>query len=427
MKVFHILPPTNTKMEMPFSNWDLASEAYLRSKGKDVDIYRGKFFDSAVFAHQVQRSKPDILYMTCIWTNMHYCFVLAELVKKIDSHIYIVVGGSPVTAIHKVILERVPWVDAVIRGEVEETLIETIDCLEERKRHAHLANVRGLSYRSSGKILVNENRPFIKDLDSLPLPPKNMLKRYERSMGVFFPETGRGCPNSCSFCDVVDAWKRRVRKKSIDRTIEEIIYFKKHAKARKFFFRDPIFTVNRSKVVAFCQSLIRNNVNIKWEVDTNLNCVDRDLLMIMKEAGCTGIVYGVESLSDRVLELTGKGFSSKLAVDVLKMTRQLGLRTDYCIVLGLPGETEKTLAETFCRIKKLGIYCHPSGVDLFQLFPGSRIYKKMEQQGLISDEMWFNDPQGMDLFRKRFYSAEFQMTLAFYQQEICRLYRLERS
>ena len=88
-----MLPPMSMNMEKLFSNGNLASEAYLRSKGRDVDIYQGESFDIAVFAEQIRRSRPDILYMTCLWRNMHYCFVLAELVKKIDKNIYIIVGG----------------------------------------------------------------------------------------------------------------------------------------------------------------------------------------------------------------------------------------------------------------------------------------------------------------------------------------------
>lgn len=432
MKIFLIYPPIRPKMEMQISMGCLALEAYLRPKGREVDVYRGEFFDITVFAEQIRRSKSDILGMTCDCSNMDYCFTLAETVKQIDKTIFIILGGPQATFLHKLILERIPWIDAVVRGEGEETFAETVDRCEERKESVDLIKVKGLSYRSDGEIIVNEDRPVIRDLDLLPLPEKNMVKRYARlheniSVGkkLFFLETGRGCPYACYFCNDVGVWKRVVRQKSVERIVEEIIFFKKYGKAGKILLRENTFTLNRLRVIALCQSLIRNKVNIEWEAETRVDCVDKDLLMIMKEAGCRRIGYGVESLSDTMLKLMGKGFTSRLAMNVLEETQRLGFRQDYNILLGFPGETEKTLAETFSRIKKLGRYGHPSGVNLFQFHPGSRLYVKMKQQGLISDEMWFNDARGMAEFSKKFHSADFQQTLSFYEQEIRRLRRLE--
>ncbi|MBF0504805.1 MAG: B12-binding domain-containing radical SAM protein [Candidatus Omnitrophica bacterium] len=428
MKVFLICPPIRPKMKMDLSSGCLALEAYLRSKERKVDVYRGEVFDTDVFVKQVKSSRPDILGMTCDCLNMDYCFALAKIVKKITKNIYIVLGGPQATFLDRLILERIPWIDAVIRGEGEETLAEIVDRCEDSEGSVDLTKVQGLSYRNNQEVLVNDDRSLIKDLDRLPLPQKDMTQRYVGFDGhtpadekLFFVETGRGCSSSCQFCNDVGVWQRKPRQKSVERIIKEVNFFKEHGKAKKFFFRENTFTADRSRTMSFCQHLIRHKVDIEWECGTRVDAVDKNLLKTMKEAGCRSINYGVESLSDPILKAMNKGFSSSLAMNVIRETHRAGIMPDYNIILGYPGETEGTLAETFHRIEELGIYGHPDGVQEFRLVSGSRIYMKMKKLGLVSDDVWFNGCGGVYDFCKKYYPVHFQNRLSFYEQEIRKL------
>lgn len=424
MKTLLVLPPS--AFERGWANFCLRMdisclEGFLKMKGRDVVVYDEKYLDVVKLKGMIKRVKPDFLIMSCDFRTADMLVKVARLVKKLNADIRVVLSGPHPTFFHKMILEEFSWVDIVIRGETEGVFTEVLDSFENQERPLDLTKNKGITYRMNGKVVANTDAPVIQDLDSLPFPSRDFFNKHVMNPGhsdeAVTIVAGRGCRYSCRFCREVEIGRRMRREKSAERIVEEIVFCRKNNKARKIVFWENVFTENKQKVKEICQRLKKNNVQVEWICQTRVDCVDKELLKVMKDGGCCSIIYGVESFSDVVLQAMGKGYRAETAMKALNDTNQLGIEAGYDIVLGYPGESKETLEQTVAYLKKMDkkIYCQQ--VEIFELFPGTIIYEQLRSRGFISDEMWFKDYKVRD-FKKKYYSVSFQKILFWYRKYI---------
>jgi radical SAM superfamily enzyme YgiQ (UPF0313 family) len=187
--------------------------------------------------------------------------------------------------------------------------------------------------------------------------------------------TSRGCPFSCKYCYHIFGNGARVR--SIDKVIEEIKKCKKKFKFESLLILDETFTIDRKRVMEFCNKIIKENMNLPWSCYARVNLVDIEMLKIMKKAGCYRIGYGIESGSQKILDRMNKRVTIEQAKKAITETRRTGLECGVTFMFGYPGENHETIKETRDFCKKLR--CKPSFFYTAP-YPGTVLYQEFRNR-----------------------------------------------
>lgn len=274
-------------------------------------------------------------------------------------------------------------VSAVVVGEGEYTLLEIVK--RSRERGGHLTNtdyesIAGIAFREDQGIIYSPSRRAIQDLNTLPLPDRSIYNMKLYPQGAII--TSRGCSNACAFCSSADFWEKvtgkgepRVRLRSASNVLEELTELKLRYGIDQFYILDDVFTVDRNRVIEICQGIIQRSLDVKWACLARGDQVDPEMLHLMKNSGCTQVHFGLESANNRTLQRIGKGITSEQIGEAIQWTTEAGMRTRVSIILGMPGDTESEVEETFKFIEQY----RPNEVQFYALmpYPGSR---------------WGNDP-----------------------------------
>jgi anaerobic magnesium-protoporphyrin IX monomethyl ester cyclase len=253
-----------------------------------------------------------------------------------------------------------------------------------------LKGIGGISYRNNGEIVHNPERPFIKDLDSIPFPSRDLLfnkaSYNSEDMGILM--TSRGCPYRCTYC-ATSIWKRNTRYRSLDNVIDEIKFVINRYGTTQFTFKDDSFTVNRKRVHEFCDRLIDKKIKIKWDTNTRVNLVDEELFIKMKEAGCNSIKVGIETGSERILKLMRKHISLEQCREAARLFKKVGIHWTGYFMMGLPTETKEDAYRTLNFMKELkpdyASFC------TYEPFPGTELFDIGLNKGLTKQDQTLED------------------------------------
>jgi len=301
---------------------------------------------------------------------------LAKYIKTQSKNIKIIIGGPHISALPKETLEIFPEFDIGVIGEGEISLIEII-------QNNNLKDVEGLVIRENTEIKLTKPRMFIKNLDSLPFPAWDLLpninKTYRPAITNYkkLPTTSlvtsRGCFGQCTFCSQ-GVFGRVCRFFSAEYLIKMIEYLKERYGIKDICFYDDNFLLNKRRVFEICRLMKQKKLNLVWSCDSRVDLVDAEILKVMKEAGCWEISYGFESGSQKILDNLKKNISIEQSKKAIKLTKEAGISVRGFFMIGCPGETEKTLKETYKFIKNNNI--DEIFLSYFTLIPGSEVYKK---------------------------------------------------
>ncbi|MFQ5488386.1 MAG: B12-binding domain-containing radical SAM protein, partial [Gammaproteobacteria bacterium] len=253
-------------------------------------------------------------------------------------------------------------------------------------RH-QLSAIKGLVWRHNGDIRINPDRPFIPNLDDLPMPLHHLLplKKYRMPLlrGPFtFVVTSRGCPAGCKFCIKHVSYQWSVRLHSPERIMEELWLLHDLGIHNIHMYAD-LFTVNRDQVMGLCERIIQEELPVKWTCNSRVDYVDQEMLTMMGRAGCWLISWGIESANEEILRRVRKGYRKEQALDALRWARQAGIKNWGYFIIGLPGETEETIQETIAYSKSL-----PLDLALFHIaapHPGTPFFFEVVENG------WFRE------------------------------------
>jgi radical SAM superfamily enzyme YgiQ (UPF0313 family) len=170
------------------------------------------------------------------------------------------------------------------------------------------------------------------------------LTNYNKAIIV----TGRGCKYNCSFC----YWKRTGHKnKPIDMITEEIKELKQYPNIKEYYLLDLNLTTDRKYLLGLCAAI--KPLNIQWVCDGRVNEVDKELLSVMKDAGCRMITYGIESADNKILEKLHKGFTIEHALEKIKLTEEAGIIPYCCFIIGFPWDSRSSLEKMEKIIKQI--------------------------------------------------------------------------
>jgi radical SAM superfamily enzyme YgiQ (UPF0313 family) len=273
---------------------------------------------------------------------------IAASLKRLAPDCTIVFGGPQATVVDRETLAAFPAVDVILRGEADETFPILLDELAGARR---LHAVPGLTWRSPFGIQRNTDAPLVQDLDSIPIPAYHLTGELE-GMSYASLELGRGCPFSCTFCSTNDFFRRKFRLKSPAQMLADMRAIRGRYGIRSFKLTHDMFTVDRKRVVEFCEHLIQSGEKFSWSCSARTDCVDPELLDLMRQAGCSGLFFGVETGSQRLQTVIDKGLDIAQAREVIDAAQRLGMTNTVSLISGFPEENQDDLRET------LAMYMH---------------------------------------------------------------------
>jgi radical SAM superfamily enzyme YgiQ (UPF0313 family) len=286
-------------------------------------------------ADVILSSKADVYGFSSISSSYPTTIRIAEYVKRSHPDGVIVFGGPQASVVDVRTLATFPFVDYVLRGEADETLPLFLGELAERR---NFSSVPGLTWRSPFGPVRNVNASPIQDLDTLPLPAFHLTEELANATSAPL-EIGRGCPFACTFCSTNDFFRRKFRLKSPQRMLGDMRAIASTWGIRAFELTHDMFTVDRRKVVEFCECLLMSGENFTWSCSARTDCVDEELLELMARAGCRGMFFGVETGSERMQRVIEKDLEVHHAREIILTAERLGIQTTVSLITGFPEET----------------------------------------------------------------------------------------
>ncbi|MCL1985270.1 MAG: B12-binding domain-containing radical SAM protein [Betaproteobacteria bacterium] len=406
MKTLLLTPPSPALMNpqtcqrdlRPPKIWVPLGIAYLASSLRSAG-FSAELMDMHDFSWEdayglLLHAAPDLVGISCFTMNRGNALHLAELAKKTLPEVVVVLGGPHATFFPEQILLN-PFVDIVVLGQGEETLVELAACLSE---HADLRQVRGIVFREGDCLRRTEARQNFSTLDALPFPTyeafdlgeyksPELPAQYARLPGTHVI-TSRGCPFHCKFCSVhsyFGGWHARTP----ENVVEELRMLMESHGVQHVYFSDDLFSLDHDRVITLCKAILDQGLQLVWMAETRVDCVSEEMLAWMRKAGCYRIYYGVESGSPRILKSVNKGFTVAQVRRAFKLTHAAGIEPCCFLMIGNPGETPATIQETISLIHEIRPAQRPV-IGITVILPGTAHYALARQQGIITDEYWLS-------------------------------------
>jgi anaerobic magnesium-protoporphyrin IX monomethyl ester cyclase len=369
---------------------------FLREKNVEVSVIDSVImgYDHERTAKEVERLSPKIVGISCLTENRYAALkTLGEVKKRIPEAI-LIMGGIHATFTDELMVRNYPFIDMVVRGEGELTLMELI---ERAKKGRKLHDIKGTSLMKDGKFLRNPDRACITDLDRLPFPAYDMfpMKKYSNPPDLIgdnirsIPVTSsRGCPMGCKFCATTKYWGRGIRHMSLKKLIEEIEWLSSEYGVNYIRFVDDLFTLDRRRVIKFCDMMLERKIDIGYRIQSRVDTVNDEMLNKLRRIGCDIIEYGAESGSNKILSTMGKNITVDKIKEARKKTKKAGIACKYFLMVGNLGEREEDTYATFRLIKE----DKPDwvAVNPLTIYPGTYVYDEAIRKGIVDEDIWLN-------------------------------------
>lgn len=372
--------------------------SYLGSRGYSVDIVDCTFMSETQALAAVERLQPAILGIYAMISVEKNALRLAQKLRQQCQ--LLVVGGPHATVDPSYFADTF---DLIVIGEGEETLAEVVD--------AYFANrdffsTAGVAFKKNGDLVVNEKRPFIRDLDCLPnlareLYPNRAYQDYWRKKAGIKPVnimTTRGCPYHCEYCSK-PVFGDTYRERSVHKVMQEVEEVLRLG-FDHIFFSDDCFTLNRNRVRTFCEKIKESKLDFNWSLLTRVDAVDKELAQEMKEAGCHTTFLGLESGDDKILTLMGKATTTTEARRAVRTLKEAGIRVGAFFMVGYPGESEDTILSTLRFACSLSL--DYLSFTLPYPIPGTLLYERTRE--LQKPLNW--DRPRLSLWEHRYYFSD---------------------
>jgi anaerobic magnesium-protoporphyrin IX monomethyl ester cyclase len=356
--------------------------AIARESGADVTLkdYPTVNAGAEEYTSDLRAFQPDLILLNTTAHTVREDMAAFAIARNLLPNVRTVVKGEAVAVRAEDTLKNHPELDLILDGEPELTLREII---EERP----LDSIQGIIWRDSeGKVHHNPARPMIPSLDSLPLPARDL---FDNSL-YRSPENGRmitaiyaqrGCPAKCIFCPAGTMYDFTVRERSVENVMRELVDCVENHGIRDFLFHGDTFTLHKKWVIDLCEAIIERGLDIHWGCNSRVDTIDDERAQWMKRAGCWVVAFGFEHGVQELLDKMKKGTRVEKAYDAVEVCRRNGLRTHGFFVIGLPWETEETLAQILRFARSLN-------TDFFDFniaypLPGTEFYEIAERDGLF--------------------------------------------
>ena len=405
MKILFVEPPKDVWFVMgeylppPYGIIQLA--AFLEKKSKQVEIEivdcNAQQIDWQRLEKHIASSAPDIVASSSLSTCNTYAVArTVETAKKVNPKILTVTGGQHFTATAEESLQTYPQIDAIVRGEGEETLAELVANAQNK---AAFSKIQGLSYRHQGKIIHNPQRPLIENLEELPYPGYHLVKdiigKYHfaamagREAPYALIEGSRGCPCECTFCTQWRHWQGKWRLKSPKRIADEMEFCYKNFGSRLIWLTDDNFG-SGSRANDLAEEIIKRGIaeNLTWFVQSRCDDIvrNKEALPKLRKSGLNWVLLGVENSETSTLQTFKKGIKPQDAQEAVRLLKANDIFAHAMFIIG----ERKDTAQSIGRLREFANQLDPDFAMFGALtpFPGTEVFAEAKRNGWIEDDNW---------------------------------------
>lgn len=401
-----------------FDQWGV-DKGRLAVDPNDIRFMDGsKYLDSPLpideWVDEILDWNPTVVGFTVYITSLCPSLLVSREIKRRRPEVVIVFGGPEVSmenAGELALTTRVP--DAVVDAEGEAVLLDIVRHVEAGRRD--FTDIPGLATLNEGMHAWTERRPLIKPIDSLPFPDFSDLE-WERYPNPYLIPimSSRGCVLHCAFCYETVFW-RRFRTQSPERIVAEIEHQIAHhplletvgedGKRFYFMFADSLVNGHIGGLRRFAELLIERDVGINWGGQATINTkMDTSYFTTLHESGCTGLAFGLESGSQRVLDAMGKHFNIDDAARFIRSAHEAGVTVTANIMVGFPTESFRDFLSSMGFLFRTRKWLYQvSNVTTTQIALGSDLHTNPEKYGMLihPDGSWTSAETGDDYARDR--------------------------
>ena len=363
--------------------------APLVKAGNDVTILDLNLYDNPkqILTGKLKELKPDVIGLTATTAVVHKIVDIAKTVREMLPGVTIVAGGPHPTAVPEDLLKNSD-IDIVVSGEGD----RIFKCIVESQ---NLKEIPNIYYKDNGQVahsnILNDG---IKDLDALEFPayflydiPKYIMpKIFARKSPLAAMETSRGCYSHCVYCNKnIHGYK--LRQKSPGRVVDEMEYLLKLG-FNEIHIIDDVFTADMKRAYDICEEILRRGLRFPWypRGGIRVDRVNKELLAIMKRAGCYRIPFGIESGSQRVIDVVKKRITLEQAENAVRFAKEAGLEVECYFMIALPTETKEDILKSINFAKKLDPDYVKFAITL--PFPGTEMFDEMMKSNRIKSFCW---------------------------------------
>ncbi len=379
---------------------------YLRKNGYEfriIDANNLKLLPDTL-KKEIDSYRPDwVIYLTCFQTFELDSFV-ARITKEISPEIKTACISLSIFSIEDPVdcLNRHPYLDYIIWSEPEISLMNLIKGKDPR-------DVKGIYYRSNGDVLFTGDGERVLNLDELGIPVHDGLPFhiYRCPLAKRRPMTivncSRGCINSCVHCQA-GTFQKPLRYRSVDSVMEELGDIRRIG-IKEVKFYDCSLPTRKDFVIGLCEEMLRKGFGFTWHCNARADRVDKEILSVMRRAGCHTISIGAESADPVILKNMRKNETLEEIEYAVRMVKESGMRVLMYLTFGLEGETHETMERTFRFVKRLMPDYVTFGIVVPA--PGTPFYKKLRDKGyLVLRDAHLNDPTLLPAFNYPHLSGE---------------------
>lgn len=354
----------------------------LKAHGHDVDLVlideHPKNYLDLIGAYN-----PDVIGFSFMTGNRNWAYAIA---RRLNEHFGkpIILGGVHPTLFPEDI--DFSYVDYVCIGEGEYPVLELMDRLE---RGEDCSTIKNLWVKKNGTIVKNPLRDLIQDFDSLPLPYREIYYKYAfiRDLPIKRFVSGIGCPYSCTFCHnplhikIYKGKGKFVRKKSVERVIQEIIYVKERYRLKNVHFSDDTFVLDKKWLKEFLAAY-RTGIALPFSCNIRIDQVNEEMIRDMAESGCYGISFGIESGSERIRNgILKKNLKQQDIITNARIIKKYKIKMIVTNLMGLPDETLEDAFKTVALNQTIGADYTRSGVLI--PYPKTEVVDYAIEHGLL--------------------------------------------
>ncbi len=397
-KILLITPPYHSGVVESAGVWLNVGFVYiagsLRAAGYDPVIYdaMSHWHTYDDIEKRIREEKPDVVATTAFTAEIVDALKVLKLAKDINPEIITVIGNVHPTYCYEEIYRENDHVDYIVRGEGEVTMVELLDVLSEG---GDVSDVKGLAYSENGNITATPQRPFIENLDDLPLAwdlidwPIYKYKPMKDSV-LAIVSSSRGCNQQCTFCSQQLFWERTWRGRSAENFVSELEYLRDTYGVNVVMISDETPTLDRKRWEKILDLLIERNVGTKVLMETRVDDIirDEDIMWKYKKALIDHVYVGVEATTQETLDVFKKDIKVEHSKKALDLLNEQDIVTETSFVLGMPDDTKESMERTI----ELARFYNPDLAFFLAIapWPYSDIYPQLKDYVAVKDYSRYN-------------------------------------
>ena len=388
MKILIVWPNIESNARYEVNMGICLISSILKKAGHQTLFFNPNTFSKKEFISIINRFNPDLVGFSVTTHQFKYAIEYAKVAKQTRDVLTIFGGFHPTLSPESAISN--PYVDIVCRGEGEFAVLELVNALEKKEDYTKIPN---LWVKKNGKIIKNNLRRLVENLDSLPFPDREFINQEEILKNNGFRldiAIGRGCPYNCPYCcnsalrKIYQNNGQFIRLRSVDNVLTELNNILKKYRVNEIHFQDDMFLLNKEWIREFADKYSAS-CQIPFHISARIEHIDEEAVKLLKRANCVSVTVGVESGNEWLRKtILNKKTSNEEILKARALLKDAGIKICSLNMVGIPEETPEMIRETINFNKKLDpdwLAC-----SIFSPYPGTDLYNLCKEKKFIKKD-----------------------------------------